>query len=77
MKPGLRSAVSAMISSSNRAVPAVVAPIPIRSITGPCRSEPAGYATPRATRKKLSTRPRNASGAWSWTTVDSPDSTPM
>ena len=41
-KPGLRSAVTAMISNSSNAVAAVVGPTPIRSMTGPWTSEPTG-----------------------------------
>jgi hypothetical protein len=57
-KARLRSATVVMIRASSTAVPAVVQPSPIQSMTGPWMSEPMGYATPSATRKKLSTRPR-------------------
>jgi len=40
--PGRDHAAATMIAVSRNAVPAVVQPSPIRSMTGPCASEPSG-----------------------------------
>lgn len=56
--PGRQSATTAMTSASRPAAPAVVQPMPMRSMTGPWTSEPSGYATPSATRKNARIRPR-------------------